>query len=121
MLCGCNNERLQVNHKFPMPAKVGPKRDVIETPAGWYFDSDAAACGTSKRREHDVVVLVRVVASPTGRANARVKHNRRSETGRHTREGGYLPVRCGLSSLQAKRTNPWLREMKEWIASLCSQ
>jgi hypothetical protein len=53
--------------------------------SGWYFDSDAAACGTSKRRETDIVVVICVnVQQWVG-----VRWRTSRETGRFTREGGY--------------------------------
>jgi hypothetical protein len=60
--------------------------------SGWYFDSDAAACGTSKRRETDIVVINCVNAQQRVGATWRAmkgsgRKDRRCETHRHTREG----------------------------------
>src|SRR5215218_7560413 len=67
------NDRLQANHTFRMPAKVGPKRVRALARAGCYFDSSAATSGAGcgldlRKRRHfsfEIVMLrpILVIAS----------------------------------------------------------
>ena len=43
----CENDRLQVDHTFRMPAKVGPKRVHALARAGCYFGGGATVCGVN--------------------------------------------------------------------------